>query len=411
VRDSWPAFDLRTVLRWGQLGTVFRLLAGVAWITSSLGQEWIEKAMRTLRFYQTALDRELQAADWLGSELHGGNLRMTTSVLTPEDEEALRQCLARAIPDLAGGPSVTAIRRERFNLSTSYDTYLVTVRLAGGSELRLFQKDFGFSVRPKDGPRQRRERELRVYQELLADAGLGTARYYGSVVDESRRRFWLLLEFVDGTPVGYCDLDYWPAAAEGLGRLHGAFARQVDRLRACDFLLRHDGDFFWSKTELALEGVGQIAPHLVDRLATLVNRYAPVVAVMTGQPPTLVHGGCRPCNILVRVASDPARVCILDWEEAAVGAPLFDVAYLLDGFEPPTLDRFLDAYRRGASAYGLALPPPGEMKYVVDCFHLHMTVNSLSQAVLKGYKERDVAKLLGIAERLDENIRCPSHER
>src|SRR5262249_6567808 len=137
---------------------------------------------------------------------------------------------------------------------------------------------------------------------------------------------------------------------------------------------------------------------------------APVVAVMTDQPPSLVHGGCRPSNILVRVASDPSRVCILDWEEAAVGAPLFDVAYLLDGFEPPTLERFLDAYRRGASASGLALTPQGEMKSVVDCFRLHMTMNSLSQAVLKGYKERDVAKLLAIAERLDEKILCPSRE-
>jgi Ser/Thr protein kinase RdoA (MazF antagonist) len=72
VRDSWPAFDLRTIQRWGQLGTLFRLLAGVAWITPSLGQDWVEKAMRALRFYQTALDRELQAADWLGSRLQGG---------------------------------------------------------------------------------------------------------------------------------------------------------------------------------------------------------------------------------------------------------------------------------------------------------------------------------------------------
>src|SRR5262249_4854153 len=154
--------------------------------------------------------------------------------------------------------------------------------------------------------------------------------------------------------------------------------------------------FFWSKTELALRGVGQIAPHLGDRLAAVVNRYGPVVAVMTGQPLTLVHGGCRPSNILVRVASDPSRVLLLDWEEAEVGAPLFDVAYLLAASDPPALDRFLDAYRRGASAYGLALPPPREMKYLVDCFRLHMTLNSLSQAVLKGYKERDVAKLLAI---------------
>lgn len=331
---------------------------------------------------------------------------MTTGIAPPTDEEVLRLCLARAVSAIAGGrATITGIDRRRFDLATSYAAEVLSVRLDSGAAFQVFLKDFGVSVRPKDGPSQRRERELRVYLELLADAGLGTARYYGSVVDESRGRLWLLLEFVDGTPVGYCELEYWPAAAEGLGRMHGAFARHGNRLRACEFLIRHDANFFWSKTERALKDVGQIAPHLVDRLSALVNRYAPVVAVMTGQPPTLVHGGCRPSNILVKVAADPARVCILDWEEAAVGAPLFDVAYLLDGFEPPALERFLEAYRRGSSAYGLALPPSGEMKYVVDCFRLHMTINSLSQAVLKKYKVQDVAKLLAIAECFHEQIR------
>jgi Ser/Thr protein kinase RdoA (MazF antagonist) len=205
---------------------------------------------------------------------------------------------------------------------------------------------------------------------------------------------------VDGTPVGYCDLEYWAPAAAGLGRLHGWFARPGGGPPAGDFLIRHDAGFFWSKAERALEDVARIAPGLVGRLAALVKDYDPVVAAMTGQPPTLVHGGCRPSNILVRVASDPGRVCVVDWEEAGVGAPLFDVAYLLDGFLPPTLDRLLDAYRQGASVYGLPLPPPQEMIYLVDCFRLHMVLNSLSQAVLKGYREKDVAKLLGIGEQL-----------
>jgi aminoglycoside phosphotransferase (APT) family kinase protein len=330
---------------------------------------------------------------------------MMTSATAQADEEVLRECLERAVPDLVGRPAaITGTHRVRFNLSTSYDTYRVTVRLAGGEEVRVFLKDFGTSVRPKDGPRQRRERELSVYRELLPEAGLGTARYYGSVVDESRGRLWLLLEFVDGTPVGYCELEHWPAAAEGLGRMHGYFARRADRLRGCDFLVRHDAAFFRSKAEHALENVARIAPNLVDRLTRLVQRYAPTVAAMTGQPPTLLHGGCRPCNILVRVASDPSRVCILDWEEAAFGAPLVDVAYLLDGLQPPTLNRCLAAYRRGAAEHGLALPPPDETRHLVDCFRLHMTFNSLSQAVLKRYREKDVAKLVGIAERIGSVI-------
>ena len=330
---------------------------------------------------------------------------MRVGVAPTADEEVLRQCLGPAVRATAGGrATIAGIDRRRFDLATSYAAEVLTVRLDSGAAFQVFLKNFGLSARPKDGPRQRREREVRVYRELLAGAGLGTAGYYGSVLDEARGRLWLLLEYVDGTPVGYCDLDSWAPAAAQLGRLHGHFAGQGDRLRACDFLVRHTADFFWSKAELALRDAAQIAPGLAGRLAAVVDRYGPVVGAMTGQPPTLLHGGCRPSNILIRVAADPSRVCILDWEEAALGAPLVDVAYLLDGIAPPLLDRLLGAYRQGAAEYGLALPPPAEMKYLVDCFRLHMVLNSLSQGVLKGYKEKDVAKLLAIGERLSDTV-------
>src|SRR5438270_12373092 len=105
---------------------------------------------------------------------------MTTSIASLAEEDALRQCLERTAFDCFGGTSaIVAIHRSRFDLSTSYNTYLLTVQMASGAEIKVFLKDFGFSVRPKDGARQRRERELRVYQELLAEAELGTARYYG----------------------------------------------------------------------------------------------------------------------------------------------------------------------------------------------------------------------------------------
>ena len=333
---------------------------------------------------------------------------MSTVVAQGTDEDTLREGLERMIPAMLDTPSaITGIHWSRFKHSTSYNTYLVTVQLATGSELKLFLKDFGFSVRPKDSPKQRRERELLVYQDLLAEAELGTARYYGSILDESQGRFWLLLEYVDGTPVGYCNIEHWAPAAGGLGRMHGYFAQQCNRLRACDFLIHHNADFFWSKAELALRNVSQISPHLVDRLENIINHYAPIVDIMTGQPPTLLHGGCRSSNILVKVASDPSRVCIIDWEKAGFGAPLYDVAYLLDGIEPPTLDRLLDVYRQEALAYNLHLPPKEEMKYFVDCFRLHMVMNLLSYAVLKGYKEKGVAKIIDIGDHLSNIVTRP----
>jgi aminoglycoside phosphotransferase (APT) family kinase protein len=316
------------------------------------------------------------------------------------DEDLLRLCLESAAPDLFGGASpIAAIQRSRVELATSYDTHLVGVRLANGSELRVFLKDFSSSLRPKNNPKQRREREVSVYRELLCDAGLGTARYFGSIMDESQGRLWLLLEFVDGTPVGYCELgDGWAPAAEGLGRMHGYFARHVERLRGCNFLIRHDADFFLTTAERALTESAKIAPHLIKRVENLVRGYAPVVAAMTTQPLSLVQGGCRSSNILINVASEPSRVCILDWEEASLGAPLFDVAHLLDGIKPPLLDRLLEAYRKGTATYGMSSPPIEEMKYLVECFRLHMAFNSLSRSVLKGYKEKDVLKLLDYGE-------------
>ena len=78
------------------------------------------------------------------------------------------------------------------------ELYAVRVlqRYPNGRELQLFLKDFSASLRRKNDPRDRREREVRVYQDLLVDAGIGTARCYGSLMDEAQGRLWLLLGWV-----------------------------------------------------------------------------------------------------------------------------------------------------------------------------------------------------------------------
>lgn len=323
--------------------------------------------------------------------------------------QAVRQCLEGAAPDVFGGASgIVEVEPSRFEQITSYDAWRLNVRLAGGGDLQLFLKDFGACLRRKNDPRERREREVAVYRDLLADADLGTPRYFGSVMDEAAGRLWMLLEYVEGTPVGYGPLgDGWAPAAEGLGRMHGYFAARQDRLRACDFLIRLTPEFFHATAQRALADVSKIAPHLLGRLEKLVRGYGPIVDRMTSQAPTLVQGGCRSSNILIGIASDPERVCILDWEEASFGPPLFDVAHLLDGIKPPLLDRLLTAYRRGASHHGMELPSLEQMKYDMECFRLHMAFNSLSRAVLKGYKESDVLKLLDYAEGIGQVVYGP----
>src|SRR5215218_9670191 len=124
--------------------------------------------------------------------------------MTGQNEPALRQCLERILPRMSNRQSaIAAIHRRRSDASTSYETDILTVQFADGGASKVFLKNFGAFVLVRDEMEQKREREVRVYQDLLEDVNLGTPRYYGTVWDESQGIFWLFLEYVDGTKVRY----------------------------------------------------------------------------------------------------------------------------------------------------------------------------------------------------------------
>jgi len=99
---------------------------------------------------------------------------------------------------------------------------------------------------------------------------------------------------------------------------------------------------------------------------------------------------------------DPAtgRVCPVDWELAAIGAPLYDLAFLSDGFRPPERDWLWDAYLEATGNPYCPARGREEMRYVVDCFRLHKVLKSLSEARDKSFPEPTVAKLVDHAEEL-----------
>jgi aminoglycoside phosphotransferase (APT) family kinase protein len=310
-----------------------------------------------------------------------------------------------AIHDLQSGRgAVTAVRRRRCDYASSYEANVLTVQFTGGEEIKVFFKNLGVTRCPKDRARQRRDRERAVYRDLLAAADLGTPRYYGSVWDERRGRYWLFLEFVEGTQLRSCELDFWAAAAGWLGRFQGHFAPLCGRLSACDFLARHDADFFRSKAEQALREVGQISRPLASRLAGVLGDYGRLVGVLATQPRTLVHGDYRPCNILVVPGPGAVRVCPVDWERAAWGPALYDLAFLSDGLEPPELDRLLEAYRREAAGEGLAVPDLEGLRHAVICFRLFAVIHRLSRACERGLPEARVAKTVARAEELHRRV-------
>ena len=324
----------------------------------------------------------------------GANLR------SPDDRVIIKS-LEGFLSQMSGRKvTIPALHRTPGEQSTSFRSEIWYIDLNGGGELKIFLKDFGSSRLPKDGLEQRRERELRVYQDLIRKANLGTAEFYGSIWDESIGRYWLLLEFVEGNTLRDREFDDWVRAVGWLGGMQNYFAQHNHDLETSNFLVTHDSEFFLSKAELASRSVYQTSSSLADRLGPVLKRYSRTVDVMTRQPRTLVHGSYRPQNILVAANEEGVRICPIDWELAGYGAPLYDFAFLADGFKPPEVDRLWDAYLQQFTD----TPPPhqdkNEMTYLVDCIRLHKVIKSLSDSLSWKFPEETVAKLVGMVEEL-----------
>jgi aminoglycoside phosphotransferase (APT) family kinase protein len=315
------------------------------------------------------------------------------------EERLLRQSVVGVLTRVTGnGLPLAAIRRRGFPGATSYAAEIVTVELASGDAIEMFLKDFGRSSLSKDAAAERRERELRVYSDLLEGQELGTARFYGARWDEAAARFWLMLEFVDGVPLGHCRFEDWVHAAAWLGRLHGRFAAQRDRLAGCEFLVRHDADFFVHAAERARRAVSGLSDALARRLSSVLEGYDRIVAVLSRDPETLVHGSYRPANVLVVKSPERPRICPTDWELAAFGRSTYDLAFVSSGFRPPRLDALFDAYEREAERSGLRLRDRGELRHEVACFRLHKTINSLGHLHRWERPAETAAKVVAIAE-------------
>ncbi|HWP32648.1 MAG TPA: aminoglycoside phosphotransferase family protein [Solirubrobacterales bacterium] len=306
---------------------------------------------------------------------------------------------SEVLPRVRGGQSsIAELRSAPSPSATSYAAQVVTVRLTDGATLRMFLKDFGSSRLFKEDASGRRARELHVYRDLLRDAELGVPAYYGAVWNEERERFWIVIELVDGVPVADCEFGSWPAGTAWLARMQGLYAREPDRFERSPLLIRHDADFFGSRSERALWSAGRISARATRRLRRILSGYDDFVALMADQPSTFVHGSYRPENVLIEDPSEPSRVCVVDWELAAIGSPLYDLARLCDGFRGARLDWLLDSYGREAGAQGVPVPDLERMVEALDCFSLHRVVKAISHALEKGRTRRQVSDWLDYGE-------------
>lgn len=260
--------------------------------------------------------------------------------------DPLAEAIARAVEEARGSEaSPVGISRRPSPYRSTLPLYDVKVELADGELLQLTLKhlDPGHPDLVRLRPRflRRPEREAAAYR-VLDGHSLGVPFHYGSWPDHGRG-MWLLIERVDGSPLWQAaGLGPWVRVAAWLGGFHAGFSgpalpgepdvRVIDRehlerwpARALELAAWPDGE----RVERIVNRVHGLEPDLPTRIL--------------GLPASFIHGEFYPANILVQ--RDPVpRVCPVDWEMAAIGSGLLDLAALVTGWPAEEVRTLVDAY-------------------------------------------------------------------
>lgn len=286
--------------------------------------------------------------------------------------------------EATSGHGVVDIERRPSRYATSAPLEEISADLSDGTALRLVLKDLTpgalmAGVR-RAKPRFLREpgREVAVYRELLPKAPRGTARCYAATA--ARGRHWLLLEHVPGVELRQVgDLDLWRDAARWLARLH-ARSDLADRARSLPVRRENVGTYRrWLHRAIAYGPCGGDRGHLRQ----LADDHAVVVSRLTSLPEVLIHGEAYASNILVdpndiSLDDGGARVCPVDWEMAALGPGILDLAALTSGdFSAEEAEAIVAAYREAASP-GCGVPTDdADFDFALTCARLHLAVQWL----------------------------------
>jgi thiamine kinase-like enzyme len=331
--------------------------------------------------------------------------------MRPSDSQ-LEEGLERALSTV-GLEGPRKLTRRDSEYATSFPMENLELTLEDGSQRRLAFKrlawgDLGEQARlAKPRFLHDPEREPAVYSSLLTPAALGAPRYYGAVLQPEEQRYWLFVEWIEGRRLDEVgDRALWQEAAVWLAGLHKLPTDDyADRSRVAR-LLDYDRAYYRGWIDRALRFCREPGEDAERRraLGWLEERYEPVIEGLLALPKTLVHGEFYASNVLVSV--DPsgdrtrARVAPVDWELAAAGPGIVDLAALISG-------GWGDEDRAAiVSAYRSALGPGAFSQQQLDLARLHLAVLWLGWAPPswvppEGQRHDWLGEAVRLAEELD----------
>jgi aminoglycoside phosphotransferase (APT) family kinase protein len=268
----------------------------------------------------------------------------------PADSE-LRAGLERAL-GAVGFELAGEVERHPYAYRTSFPLEQLRVELVGEGPVTLLFKQLDWeALEPEAQVAKPRflhdpEREPAVYATLLLQAPLGPPRCFGALAEAGRH--WLFLERVEGRELFQVgERELWEEAARWLARFHVAMAPELARHLQQGRLINHDAAFYRRWIERATEFAAD-----AKSIAWLASKHPRVIEALQAQPRTVLHGEFYAANVLV--ASDlehspvgqesEARVVAVDWELAAAGPGLTDLAALVSGWPDADREAIVAAY-------------------------------------------------------------------
>lgn len=280
--------------------------------------------------------------------------------------------------------------------------------LGDGTELHLLRKDLSWAALDENARLAKPEflhdplREPAVYATVLAPRGIGP-RYYGSTIDPSAERYWLFVERVEGRELYQVgDIELWRAVAKWLGEMHSSLATGLEGHAGSGRLIDYDEAYYrrWIARAREFATAPNEPESRLEAISWIAARYDPVIERLLELPRTVLHGEFYASNVLVAGAAPAPRICPVDWEMAACGPGLVDLAALIaGGWSEEDREAIVAAYR---SAAGIAPFSQDQL----DLCRLHLAVQWLGWAgpgwiPPEGQRHDWLGEALALAESLD----------
>jgi hypothetical protein len=252
------------------------------------------------------------------------------------DTDELKAALERVLSDHFGRPrAIVTLTRELAPYRSSSHLEELHLSLEDGTRLEVMFKDPGRQVgtnrQVKPDFLSDPQREIETYRTVLSNRRLNTPVFYGAVVDPATAKHWLFLERIPGTRLKELgEFALWEAAARWAATLHLTYAPAVDGLRDRTHLVKYDRAYLerWIGRARYVSGGTSSAARQIE---TLARSYDALVERLAVLPVTLIHGEFYPSNIVVRETPSGPSVSPVDWEMAAVGPALLDLAAITSG--------------------------------------------------------------------------------